>query len=52
VAARSLIFLTINLLVIVPITKLSTAYIYRALEEHHMSSASEELEPEVVELMD
>ena len=51
-AVINFISLTINLLVIVPITKLSTAYIYRALEEHHMSSASEELEPEVDELMD
>lgn len=51
-AAINFISFTIKLLIIVPITKLSTAYIYRALEEHHMSSASEEVEPEVDEMMD
>lgn len=51
-AIINFISFTINLFVMVPITKLSTAYIYRTLEEHHMSSASEEVEPEVDELMD
>jgi len=46
-ALINFISLIINLLVIVPITKLSTAYIYRALEEHHLSSESEELEEEL-----
>jgi uncharacterized membrane protein len=51
-AVANLVFPIINLLVILPITKLATAYIYRALETHSVASASSMPEPDVEEFAD